>query len=83
MKKHPLRAWLDDRKERPAKFARRLGVSPQLLSDVFAGRCHLGRENSLAVVQATGGEVTLADLATWEAPAEPEAEGGEDHAPAA
>lgn len=78
--RHPLASWLAKRAIKHRDFAARLSCSPQLLSDVFAGRCHFGRENALAVVSLTGGEVTLADLMTWQ-PASDESAGadGEDH----
>lgn len=48
-----------------AEFARKIGRSPQLLADFKSGRCGLSDQTKLAVVAATGGRVTLEDLANW------------------
>ncbi len=65
---HPILKYIEQTKITQVEFARRAGLTPQHLNDVVRGRCFPGRENALAVVRATGGEVSLESLLTWEKP---------------
>jgi len=62
---HPLRSYCNRHGLRQIHLAAKMGISPQFLNDVLKGRSYLGRRSALKAVEVTGGEVTLADLATW------------------
>ena len=63
---HPILRYVKKRGITQAEFAKRVGASPQLISDVIHSRGFLGREKSLQVVQTTGGEIGLEELAAWD-----------------
>jgi DNA-binding transcriptional regulator YdaS (Cro superfamily) len=70
MREHPIRRWCRRKKKTQVELARLAGISPQYVCDIIAGRTRCGRDGGLAIVKATGGEITLAEILTWE-PADP------------
>jgi len=66
MEAHPLQAYLEGRRITQAAFSTRVGISKQQINNVLRGRSRLSMPAALRVVTATGGEISLADLATWE-----------------
>jgi len=65
---HPLQTWIERKGIGRKEFGRRVPCVEQTLSEVFRGLAYFGRKKALQVVLLTGGEVTLADLYTWEPP---------------
>jgi DNA-binding transcriptional regulator YdaS (Cro superfamily) len=49
-----------------AQFSPIVGISKQQLNNVVMGRSRLSIRSALRVVTATGGEISLADIANWE-----------------
>lgn len=66
MEPHPLQAYLAGRGISQAAFSTRVGISKQQINNVLRGRSRLSMPAALRVVTATGGEISLADLANWE-----------------
>jgi len=66
MESHPLQTYLAARRISQAKFSSRVGISKQQINNVLRGRSRLSMPAALRVVTATGGEISLADLANWE-----------------
>ena len=63
---HPILLYLEGRRITQAQFSSRVGISKQQINNVVRGRSRLSMPSALRVVTATGGEISLADLATWE-----------------
>ncbi len=73
---HPFRRYCLEHDLTQAEFARLVSLSPPYVSQLISGRERIGRIAALRVVEKTGGEVTLAQLLTWEpATPKPAAEG--------
>lgn len=66
MRTHPIRRYCEDKTITQADFAAAAGISPQYVCDLIAGRTQCGRNAALGIVKATGGEITLAEILTWE-----------------
>ncbi len=62
---HPLLQYLEARRITQAQFGARVGISKQHINNVVRGRARLSLPSALRVVTASGGEVSLADLANW------------------
>ena len=63
---HPILLYLEGRRITQAQFSSRVGISKQQINNVVRGRSRLSMPSALRVVTATGGEISLADLANWE-----------------
>jgi len=63
---HPILAYIEGRRITQAQFSSRVGISKQQINNVVRGRSRLSMPSALRVVTATGGEISLADLATWD-----------------
>ena len=63
---HPILLYLEGRRITQAQFSSRVGISKQQINNVVRGRSRLSMPSALRGVTATGGEISLADLATWE-----------------
>ena len=50
------------------EFSALAGLSKQQLNGVVKGHCSLSLKSALRVVTASGGEISLADIANWEPP---------------
>ena len=63
---HPISRHLEQAEITQAEFARRMDISPQLVNDLIKGRCNIGRETALRMVERTGGDLQLHELLAWD-----------------
>jgi plasmid maintenance system antidote protein VapI len=49
-----------------AQFSPIVGISKQQINNVVRGRSRLSIQSALRVVTASGGEISLADIANWQ-----------------
>lgn len=61
--KHPLTEWLEQKREPLEAFARRVGVSRMHLWRLIKGRGNFTTDLLNSISDATGGEVTVGQLA--------------------
>ena len=66
MPEHPIRRYCKAHGTTQSALASAAGISKQYVCDMIAGRAPCGRGGALAIVEATGGEITLAEILTWE-----------------
>ncbi len=64
--KHPIRRYCEKKSITQQEFADTVGLSGPFISQLISGRDVCGRTAALAIFQKTGGEITLAELLTWE-----------------
>ena len=64
---HPIQRFVAESATRSqAKLAKQLGCQRQHISEVIAGRSSMSLKLAKRLVEVTGGEISLADLANWE-----------------
>jgi len=60
--------YLEGRRMTQAQFSPIVGISTQQINNVVKGRSRMSLKSALRVVTASGGEISLADIANWEPP---------------
>lgn len=68
MKQHPIKQYCEEMEIPQAEFARRMGLSAPYISQIIHGAAEIGRVAAQTIVAKTGGEITLLELLTWQAP---------------
>lgn len=64
-KTHPIVRFAKARKLLEGEAAQKLGISPQMLSDMKKGRRRPSVESALAIEKASDGAVKFAELLLW------------------
>lgn len=71
-KVHPIKRYCDRIGISQAEFARTVGITPQWVSQLLkTSGTRVGGETAKTIVEKTGGEISYADLYSWEPPAPP------------